>query len=165
MARHGQAVSLVDDIGAFDEHLLAADGDVFVLMVHDARLCAWIQTLRDYPAADRAQQVRVHQTTALHRDYDPATYAAAVGRKFGITVPAKPIGGIFFTRTADKKLVMVLVWDQLAHNLPIIEFILNVAVDRWQFGSMRHAKVKQERAARAMMDALTPARGKKILQS
>lgn len=154
MAKHMLASTALDDVGVFDEHLLAADGDVFILMVHDRQLCAWMQTLRDHPDADRAQQVRVAQTTVQHRDYDPATYAAALGRRFGITVPADPIGGIFFTRTPDKKIVMVLVWDRLAHNLPIVEFVLDVALDRWQFGSMRHTKARHERAARDLLASM-----------
>lgn len=139
----------VDDIDLLD--LLATGGDVFIFMVHDQELCAWQRTLEKYPNKDRAQQVRLFHNTLNSSKFNPNTYKKVVKRLFNINVPTSPMGGIFFTRTPNKKIIMVLNWDDLSHNLPILEFVFRLSLDRWKFSSMRYQKTKMERPAKAMM--------------
>jgi hypothetical protein len=152
--KHALAASVVADLDALSQHVLVAEGDALVLVLHCPRLCAWMQVLGALPAADRAQQVRAFHTTLAHPDFDPKAYAHAVRRALSACVPVKPNGGIFFTRTPHKRLVVCLEWDRLAHNLPIVEFVLGVKLDRWLFGTMRHHKAQEERAARESLDIL-----------
>lgn len=152
--KHALPASVVAALDALDQDVVAAEGDALVLVLHSPRLCAWMHTLGALPAADRAQQVRVFHTTLAHPDFDPKAYARAVRRSLSVRVPVQPIGGIFFTRTPRKRLVMCVEWDRLAHNLPIVEFVLGVQLDRWLFGTMRHHKAQAERAARESLDLL-----------
>ena len=139
----------VDDVDLLE--LLIPTGDVFIFMVHDRKLCAWVHTLENHSHKDRAQQVHMFDKTLKSYAFDPKLYKDVLKQNFEITVPTTPIGGIFFTRTRSKKIIMVLNWADLGHNLPIVEFVLNIKIDRWKFSSIRYHKTKNERAARAML--------------
>jgi len=139
----------LDDVQLLDLHI--PGGDVFIFMVHDRKLCAWVHTLENYSTKDRAQQVRLYQKTLKSSAYNPSTYKRVLERIFDITVPTNPIGGIFFTRTPNKKIILVLNWAELGHNLPIVEFVLGITIDRWKFSSTRYHKTKNERAAKKIL--------------
>lgn len=67
---------------------------------------------------------RQWRAALTHWRYQPEKYTGVFQTMYGLPVPTKPLGGIFFHRTPEKHLVISLDWDRLADAWRILEFIL-----------------------------------------
>lgn len=87
---------------------------------------------------------------ALDWHFQPVWYKGAAERIAGVTVPTRPLGGIFFHRTPSKLLVVSLDWTRLGDAARILEFVLECSIDR---RALRMATQASDGTAAATMPA------------
>lgn len=120
---------------------LSKDMRVFIVTNKDPELCMWTDVLQSFnaddmlnPASDVEAQsdmlMREVQNRRSQWRFMPESYVQPFQRLFGVRVPTKPLGGIFLMRSATGQLVVSLDWERLPDAWPILEFVLDIKLDK-----------------------------------